>query len=93
MLEPSADVPMDIFHTVVAVVGHRHVVVIGKQPYQSVGAVLGRGKDPEGEPPALALLKKRSLAGRSATSTAIALARMDRSSCMRDAMRRVSSAW
>jgi hypothetical protein len=93
MLEPSADVPMDVFHTVVAVVAHRHVVVISKQPYQSVGAVLGRGKDPEGGTACSGVAQEAVLAGRSATSAAIALARMDRSSCMRDAMRRVSSAW
>jgi hypothetical protein len=41
VLEPSFEVPRDVFHIVVAVVAHGQVVVVGQQPHQSVGAVLG----------------------------------------------------
>ena len=36
-----SEVPRDVFQIVVAVVAHGQVVVIGQQPHQSFGAVLG----------------------------------------------------
>ena len=55
---------MDVLHTLVAVVAQGPIVVVGEEPNQLVGAVLGRGEQPQGRAPALALPRYRCLASR-----------------------------
>src|SRR5215211_2192519 len=49
----SVGVAMDVFHALVAVVAQGSVVVVGEEPDELIGAVLCRGKEPQGRAPCL----------------------------------------
>ena len=89
----SVGVAMDVFHAFVAVVAQGSIVVVGEESNQLIGAVLGRGNEPQGRAPALALPKYHCLACRSATTAASVLARADRSCCRREADAVASQEW
>ena len=71
----SVGVAMDVFHALVAVVAQGSVIVVGEEPDELIGTILGRSKEPQGRAPACALPKYRRLASRSVTRAAIVLAR------------------
>src|SRR6266511_3228972 len=86
-----ADISFDDFHTVLAEVVQRPVLVVSEQPHHPVGALLAGGIDKE-EGTACPGVAQPALSARwSTTISLIALARMERSCCRRAAMRSVSS--
>lgn len=88
----SVGAAIDVLDALVAVVAQGPIVVVGEEPDQLVGAVLGRSEQPQGRAPSLALPKCRCLASRSETTAAIVLARMERCCWRREVMLRTSSA-
>ena len=90
---PSAGVAMDVFHVLVAVIAQGSVVVVGEEPDELIGAVLGRSKEPQGRAPCLCVAQV-SLSGLAiGDQSGDCLGQGERSCCWRAVMLRISSAW